>query len=95
MAKEENSLATAVASVVLILVCGVAVIGLSYSVGRSEGNLRGYTEGRDHCEQEHECHSSETRPCAFGAGIVGIQICGWGDKWGKCRPDPDCCRSPH
>lgn len=66
----------------------VIIALVAYGIGRSEGHLKGYLEGVEHAEKSHQCHTSDFRPCAFGPGIIGIQVCGWGDQWKECKPDP-------
>lgn len=47
----------------------------------------GQEQGRDACEERHQCQRGETNPCAFGPGVVGVQKC-FGQQWDKCEPDP-------
>ncbi len=53
---------------------------LAYFVGQSNG--------RTEVEERHECHTTQSRPCEFAPGIVGVQTCGWADEWETCEPDP-------
>jgi hypothetical protein len=52
------------------------------------GLMLGRCTGADEERARHQCHSTDTRPCAFGPGIVGRQECSWFDEWRRCEPDP-------
>lgn len=69
---------------ILVLMVPVVIVGV---VARADGYGVGYREGLEHGYAQFECDSCETRPCAFGPGIVGVQRCGViGHKWARCEP---------
>lgn len=71
-----------------------------FDVGRMRGESRQQAEAfKEHMEQlQNRCGCGETRSCAFGAGIVGIQRCSSFDHtWMRCEPNTlycdDVCKS--
>jgi hypothetical protein len=71
-------------ALVILTICLITV----WSFSRDAGYLTGYREGLEHGYAQFECDSCETRPCAFGPGIVGVQRCGpIGHKWARCEPE--------
>jgi len=69
--------------VALNIVLFSAFIFLGFMLGRVH-------EMNDHAERDvKECFAcGQTQACAFGPGIVGVQSCEVGYKWGRCEPDP-------
>jgi hypothetical protein len=63
----------------------IGLLGFGFIMGKLEGRQDGFRE-----ERANHCEHGETRPCVFGPGIVGIQICTYYPSWKDttCNPDP-------